>query len=171
MKKYFSNNICEEKLFSLIFNKYIQEINDFLYYKYGERFDPADKAQEAFMKLWQNCADIPPEKAKSYLYTVANNLMLNEVKHQQVVLKHRAIPVKNYTSESPEFVFEQKEYLEKYERALANLSDLQRVAFLMCRVEGKKHQEIADMLGISLRAARKRIYSAVENLRKEIDGI
>ncbi|MAL59039.1 MAG: RNA polymerase subunit sigma-70 [Flavobacteriaceae bacterium] len=171
MSKKLHNSICDESLFSSIYNKYIQDLNDFLHYKYGELLSPQDKAQEAFIKLWQNCSNVSLDKAKSFLFTVANNLMLNEVKHQKVVLKHQTIAPNRINNESPEFVLEQKQYLEKYQKALENLSEVQRVAFLLNRVEGKKHSEIAEMLGITLRAVRKRIYSAVENLRKEIDGI
>ncbi|MFC4721677.1 RNA polymerase sigma factor [Geojedonia litorea] len=171
MNKKLHKSICDEKLFSSIYNKYIQDLNDFLYYKYGSLLNPEDKAQEAFIKLWQNCAKVSSDKAKSYLFTVANNLMLNEVKHQKVVLKHQSIKSSNTDNENPEFVLEQKQYLEKYQKALGNLSEVQRVAFLLNRVEEKSHSEIAEMLGITLRATRKRIYNAVENLRKEIDGI
>ncbi|MEQ3676097.1 MAG: RNA polymerase sigma factor [Dokdonia sp.] len=171
MEKKLDENICNENLFSSIYNKYIQDLNDFLYYKYGALLGPEDKAQEAFIKLWKNCAKVSSDKAKSFLFTVANNLMLNEVKHQKVVLKHQAVKVENSDNESPQFILEHKQYLEKYQKALENLSEVQRVAFLLNRVEGKKHSEIAEMLGITLRATRKRIYSAVENLRKEIDGI
>lgn len=171
MSKKLYKSICDENLFSNIYSKYIQDLNDFLYYKYGELLNPQDKAQEAFIKLWENCSKVSPDKAKSFLFTVANNLMLNEVKHQKVVLKHQLIKVNNTDNESPEFVLEQKQYLEKYQKALENLSEVQRVAFLLNRVEGKKHSEVAEILGITLRAARKRIYNAVENLRKEIDGI
>jgi RNA polymerase sigma-70 factor (ECF subfamily) len=169
--KNLNNSVCDEKLFSSIYNKYIQDLNDFLYYKYGELLDPSDKAQEAFIKLWKNCKKVAPDKAKSFLFTVANNLMLNEVKHQKVVLKYRLEKPNDYDNETPEFLLEENEYLEKYKRALGNLSEVQRVAFLLNRVEGKKHSEVAEMLGITLRAARKRIYTAVENLRIEIDGI
>ena len=171
MKINLNDSVCDEKLFSSIYNKYIQDLNDFLYYKYGELLGPADKAQEAFIKLWNNCKKVSPNKAKSFLFTVANNLMLNEVKHQKVVLKYRAIKPNDYDNETPEFILEENQYLEKYKRALENLSEFQRVAFLLNRVEGKKHDEIAEILGITLRATRKRIYTAVENLRKEIDGI
>jgi len=167
----FNDSICNEKLFSTIYNKYIQELLNFLYYKYGEVLNPADKAQEAFIKLWKNCSKIPPDKARSFLFKVANNLMLNEVKHQKVVLKYREVKPRDYEYETPEFILEKNQYLEKYESALGNLSEVQRVAFLLNRIEGKKHTEIAEILGITLRATRKRIYTAVENLRKEIDGI
>lgn len=171
MEKKLNYNICDENLFSSIYSKYIQDINDFLYYKYGSLLGPEDKAQEAFIQLWTNCAKVSSDKAKSFLFTVANNLMLNEVKHQKVVLKYKEIKSDHSDNESPEFLLEHEQYLQKYQKALENLSEVQRVAFLLNRVEGKGHSEIAEILGITLRAARKRIYSAVENLRKEIDGI
>ena len=73
--------------------------------------------------------------------------------------------------QNPQFLLEEKEYLAKYQNALANISEAQRVAFLMNRIEGKKHQEIADILGISRKAVEKRIYNALENLRKHIEDI
>jgi len=38
-----------------------------------------DVAQDAFVKLWENCGKVTREKAKSYLFTIANNLFLNKV--------------------------------------------------------------------------------------------
>ena len=97
--------------------------------------------------------------------------MLNEIKHQKVVLKHQQTKPKDYTNESPEYIMEESEFTQKYQRALANLTEPQRVAFLLNRVEGKKHKEIAEMLGISRKAVEKRIYGALEKLRTEIEGI
>ncbi|NNL80851.1 MAG: RNA polymerase subunit sigma-70, partial [Flavobacteriaceae bacterium] len=39
---------------------------------------------------------------------------------------------------------------------------------LLNRIEGKKHKEIAEMLGISTKAVEKRIYSALNKLRETI---
>ena len=58
--------------------------------------------------------------------------------------------------------------MQRFERALNNLPEGQRIAFMMNRVEGKKHQEIADILGISRKAVEKRIYTALDKLRQEI---
>jgi len=133
--------------------------------------NPKDKVQEAFMKLWQNCAKVTPNKAKSYLYTVANNMMLNEVAHQKVVLNYQKIPIKGHTNENPEFLLEEQQYMEKLQRALSNLTEAQRTAFLMNRIEGKKHREIAELLGISTKAVEKRIYGALNKLREDIKEI
>lgn len=164
-------DVCNKKVFSEIYNEYIQKLTDFLYYKYGAEQDHFDIAQEAFVKLWQNCGNVTPEKAKGFLFTVANNTMLNELKHRKVVLKHQQQAPDERNIEDPQFLLEKKQYLKKYEMALATLSENQRVVFMLNRIDGKSHQEIADMLDISIRAVRKRLYSAVENLRKHIDGI
>lgn len=168
MEKQLHDNICEERLFSSIFNKYSKDLHNFLYYKFGEMLNPKDKVQEAFVKLWENCAKVSPEKAKSFVFTTANNLMLNEAAHQKVVLKYQQTKPKTHTNESPEFLMREKEYMDKLQKALANLTDAQREAFMMNRVEGKRFKEIAELLDISTKAVEKRIYGALEKLRQEI---
>lgn len=171
MPKKLHDNICDENLFSSFFKGHSNDLHNFLYYKFGDRLNPKDKMQEAFIKLWENCRNVTPEKAKSFLYTVANNLMLNEVAHQKVVLKFQQTKPKSVTNETPEFLMEEQEYLIKLQSAISNLTEAQRVAFLMNRIEGKKHKEIAELLNISTKAVEKRIYGALKQLRQEIDGI
>ena len=161
-------DVCEERIYSSLFTKHATDLHNFLYYKYGERFNPQDKVQEAFVKLWENCKKVTPSKAKSYLFTVGNNLMLNAVAHEKVVLKYQKIKPKSYTHENPEFLMEEDQYMDKLQRALEGLTDAQRTAFLLNRIEGKKHKEIAEMLGISTKAVEKRIYSALNKLRETI---
>ena len=171
MSKQLHDNICNETLFSKLFTKYAKDLHNFLYYKFGDHFNPKDKVQEAFIKLWENCSKVSPDKAKSYLYTVANNLMLNEAAHQKVVLKYQQHKPKEHTNESPEFLMQENEYMQKLQNAISNLTEAERVAFLLNRVEGKRHKEIAELLDIGTKAVEKRIYSALKKLRKEIDGI
>ena len=171
MIKALDNSVCEEHIFSKMFQSHSNDLYNFLRYKFGDNLNPRDKVQEAFIKLWDNCKKVTPEKVKSFLFTTANNMMLNEVKHQKVVLKHQQTKPKDYTHENPEYIMEESEFMQKYQKALAKLSEAQRVAFLMNKTEGKRHKEIAEILGISRKAVEKRIYGALEKLRKEIDGI
>lgn len=162
-------NICEEKVFSGIFSSLSEDLYNFLYYKYGESNNPKDIVQIAFEKLWKNCKDVLPEKAKSFLFTVANNEMLNALSKKKTVLNYTLQKPKDYTHESPEYLMEEKEYHDRLQKALQELSEEQRVTFLLNRVEGKKHQEIADMLGISRKAVEKRIYTALKILKKKVE--
>ncbi|WP_346882776.1 sigma-70 family RNA polymerase sigma factor [uncultured Algibacter sp.] len=168
MGKQLHENICEAHLFSSIFKKHAKNLHDFLHYKYGALLNPKDKVQEAFVKLWENCAKVTPDKAKSFVFTTANNLMLNEVAHQKVILKHQQTKPKTYTNETPEFLMQENEYMDKLQNALAKLTDAQREAFMMNRIEGKRFKEIAEILDISTKAVEKRIYGALVKLRKDI---
>ncbi len=164
------SNTCDEIIFSSFFKSQIKALRNFLFYKFGNIEQAEDLAQEAFVKLWQNCSSVPLEKAKSYIYTIANNSSLNEIAHKKVVLRYE----KNFTgldktNESPEYILEEKQFQAKLLKAIENLNEKQRIAFLMHRIDGKKYSEIALDLNISVKAVEKRIHLALLSLRKEID--
>lgn len=160
---------CEESVFDALYQKYSKDLFRYLYYKYGGSSDPEDKVQEAFLKLWKNCRNVPPNKAKGFLYKVANNVTLNSLARKKTVYNHNAFfRSDNVNNENPEFVLETKEYLAKLQSALASLTEAQRVAFMLNRVEGKKHKEIAEFLGISTKAVEKRLYGAIKKLKKQL---
>ncbi len=163
-----SKSVCDESVFASIYNSYAKDLHNFLYYKYGDRYDPNDTVQEAFVKLWKNCKEVSFEKAKGFVFMVSKNMMLNEIKHQKVILKHQQIKPKDYTDENPEFLLEKEQFYQKYQRALTKLTEDQRVAFLLNKTEGKKHQEIADMLNITKKVVEYRIYSAFKIIKSEI---
>ncbi|NCO64071.1 MAG: RNA polymerase sigma factor [Flavobacteriales bacterium] len=170
LQKDLIENICQEQVFERIYNKYAKDLHDFLYYKYGEQFNPNDKAQDAFVKLWDNCKNVTLSKAKSFLFTVANNMVLNDIKHQKVVLNYQKEIPKDYTNETPEFILEKEQFLQRYQKVLGSLTEEQRVAFLLNKVEGKKHSEIAELLGITQKVVEYRIYTAFNILKKELEG-
>jgi len=170
LQSQFDEHICEEKVFESIYNAYSKKLHDYLYYKYGEKLNPNDKVQESFIKLWDNCEKVTFKKAKSFLFTVANNLILNEIKHQKVVLKYNKDVVVGHSIETPEFILEKEQFLERYQKILSSLSEEQRVAFLLSKVEGKKHSEIAEMLDVTQKVVEYRIYSAFNILKKELEG-
>lgn len=164
------SNTCDELIFSSFFKSQIKSLRNFLFYKFGNMQQAEDLAQEAFVKLWQNCSAVPLEKAKSYIYTIANNSSLNQIAHQKVVLRYE----KNFTgldktNENPEYLLEEKQFQTKLLKAIEKLNEKQRTAFLMHRIDGKKYSEIALDLNISVKAVEKRIHLALLSLRKEID--
>ena len=165
-----SGSICEELIFSNFFKSNVKSLRNYLYYKFGNEEKANDIVQDSFIKLWENCKKVPLDKAKSYLYTIANNASLNEIAHQKVVLKYAKSNSENdKTNLNPEFLIEEKQFKEKLEKAIDKLSQAQRVAFLLNRIEGKKYNEIALLLGISVKAVEKRIHGALVTLRKEIE--
>lgn len=158
------NDTCDERVFNEIFKTVSHDLFRFLYYKFGDENYPDDLVQEAFVKLWNNCLKVTPEKARSFLYTVASNLALNVIAKKKTERKHRSTLAFEPESESPHDHIVHDEFKELLNRALEDLPEKQRVAFMLNRAEGKKHKEIAEMLGISKKAVEKRIYKAADFL-------
>ncbi|HQF47329.1 MAG TPA: sigma-70 family RNA polymerase sigma factor [Flavobacterium alvei] len=164
------SNTCDEIVFSSFFKTHAKSLRNFLFYKFGNKDQAEDLTQEAFIKLWQNCTSVPVEKAKSYIYTIANNSSLNEIKHKKVVLEYENnFTGADKTNENPEFILEEKQFKNKLLKAIEDLNETQRVAFLMHRIDQKKYSEIAEELNISVKAVEKRIHLALVELRKTID--
>ena len=162
---------CEEVTFSAFFKTHIKPLRNFLLYKFGNSEQSEDAAQEAFIKLWQNCKEVPLEKAKSYLYTIATNTSLNTIAHQKVVLSYeKNNTLLDRTNENPEHILEQTQFETKLLRAIDKINETQRIAFLMHRIDGKKYAEIAEELNISVKAVEKRIHLALVELKKEIEN-
>lgn len=166
-----NHSVCESKQFEAIFKSFSRPLRNFIYYKSGNLDQSEDLVQEAFIKLWNNCSKVSIEKAKSFLFTVANNAFLKEVAHGKVVLLYQKQSHKNYTHESPEYLLEEKQYSDKLQNAIANLSDKQREVFLMNRIDKMSYTEIAGTLGLSVKAIEKRMHLALVGLRKTIAEI
>lgn len=160
------NNVCQEKTFHSIFIEQAERLRNFIYYKTGNLQQAEDLVQDAFGKLWENCAKVTLDKAKSYLFTVANNLFLNQVAHQKVVLKFEGKGHSQQSNETPQYLLEEQEFKQRLESAISALPEGQRIVFLMNRIDKKKYREIAEELGISVKAVEKRMHQALAALRK-----
>ncbi len=170
MEDTIQDNVCEESVFGSIFKATSKTVFNYIYYKFGNEEKAHDAVQEAFVKLWENCGKVSPQKAKSFVYTVANNTYLNVIKAEKVRLKYADKRLKT-TNESPEYIMEENEFKEKLDRALGDLPENQRTTFLLNRIDGKKYAEIAEMEGVSVKAIEKRMHLALKTLREKIDGI
>jgi RNA polymerase sigma-70 factor (ECF subfamily) len=156
-----NKDVCKDDVYKSIFFDYYESLRAFIYSKSGSYTIAEDIAQEAFLKLWIKCALIIFSKAKSFLYTVANNLFINSVKHEKVVLEYSKSFIEN-KSESPEFLLEEKEFKKKLEDAINTMSEKERTVFLMSRIEGLKYKEIAERIDVSVKSVEKRMSKALK---------
>lgn len=171
MRELEKSNFCNETTFSDFFRKNYKNLYNYIYYKCGDIELSNDIVQDTFIKFWSNCKKVISGKENAFLYTIANNLFLNNYAKNKVILNFKSKPVKNYTHESPQFLLEEKEFGIKLQKALENLTEAQRITFLMNRIDGKKYPEIAEILGISVKTVEKRIHVALISLRKSIENI
>jgi len=166
-----NQSICKPKVFEEVFDTHSETLRNFMYYKCGDKDLAEDFVQDAFVKLWKNCAKVLVSKAKSFLFTVANNLFLNDVAHKKVILKHQQGTHLQHTNQNPEFLLEEKEFMIKLQKAIADLPAKEREVFLLNRIDKKKYKEIAEMLEISIKTVEKRMSLALKSLREKIGNI
>lgn len=156
--------------FENIFNTWYNPIRNFIFYKSGNIQIAEDITQETFMKIWEKRQNIKEETVKSLLYTIANNIFLNQIEHQKVHLKFALnIQPSDIVKENPEFELEIKEFDKKLQNAINSLDDKKRIVFLMNRIEKYTYNQIAENLGITVKAVEKRMEKALAYLRKEVE--
>lgn len=169
----FPTSICNPDTYAAFFRKNAPLLRNFLIYKYGSELEAEDVVQESFIKLWQKCDKVPVEKARSFLYTAAQNLSVSIKRREKIRLtfeKEEGVEI-DKSNETPEFQLEEKEFFNKLQRSMENLPERQREAFLLSRIEKKPYKEIAEIMDVSVKAVEKLMHKALLKIKKEIGTI
>ena len=154
--------------FKNLFDIHFDTIRNYIYYRSGDPEIATDIAQETFMRVWEKQIKIEKKKVKSLLFKIAGDLFISNYRRQKVVLQFKLNLKPDIVDHSPEDQLQFEELKEKYETALANLPEKQRTVFLMSRMEQLKYREIAETLGISVKAVEKRMKHALDYLKQVI---
>lgn len=155
--------------FKTCFDQYFDAIRNYIYYKSGDSQLATDIAQDVFLKLWEKDVEFIEIATKSLLYKMANQRFIDFVRKSKVINTYQAkIQLSIKDSMNPQSQLEYKELKQRYELALARLPDKQREVFLMSRIEELTYSEIALRLNISVKAVEKRMYNALQKLKKII---
>jgi RNA polymerase sigma-70 factor (ECF subfamily) len=165
------NSGSDHEAFQKLFDEYYDSIKNYLFYKSGNIEQAEDLTQEVFIIIWDKRHSLKSEKIKSFLYTIATNLFLNQVKHQKVVLKFQKQPFASTSHETPQFLMEETEFKRQLENAISCLPEKARIVFLMNRIEKLTYREIAERLNLSEKTIEKRMTKALKELRKVTEKI
>ncbi|TBX69227.1 sigma-70 family RNA polymerase sigma factor [Flavobacterium silvisoli] len=168
-----NQRLCSDAVFRSVFDANFKVLRNFLVYKFRGDIETAeDVAQNAFVKLWENCSILKPEQAKSFLYTTAIRISLNNIKHDKVVANFELqLKTKDNHKESPDLLLEETELKARLEKAINDLPAKQRTVFLMNRFDNQSYPEIASALNLSVKAVEKRMHLALLALRKVVKNV
>ena len=159
----------EKKEFIEMFNRLYAPVRNFIYYQTGDKDFADDIAQDTFSKVWEKRESVRQETAKSLVYTIASNLCKNRFEHNKIVLEFASNYRQTEVTASPEFEMEMNEFNDRLKNAINSLNDKNRTVFLMNRIDGLTYNEIAENLGLSVKAIEKRMKNALDELKKQID--
>ena len=133
-----------EKEYNQCVDLYADNLFRFIVKNLDHTEDARDVVQNAFEILWKHCNDVPFEKAKSYLFTVAYHNMIDHVrKVKRITLVDE---FKEETKISEQRINDAKKVLEK---ALDKLTDVQRSLIMLKDYEGYSYEEIGEIMQLN----------------------
>ena len=133
-----------------------------------------DVVQETFLRVWERRSTLQPDLSfLALLLRISGNLALDIARGQRTreKLKERIPPPTPSEGDNPEEAFRLTALQEQLERIIFDrLPERCRSVFLLSRIEGKSHREIADLLGISVRTVEHQISHALKVIKAKLKG-
>lgn len=152
--------------FKNLFDTYFSGIRNYIFYRSGNAELATDIAQETFLKIWEKRYIIHSDNIQALLYKIANDLFISQYRKQKLQFDFfRYYHFNNQSSDTENTIYF-NELKINYEKALKKMNEKQRTVFLLSRIENKTYNQIADILGLSIKAVEKRMNAALKHLRK-----
>lgn len=121
----------------------------------------SDIIQDAFERLWRYKDRIDPTKAKSYLFTTAYHLLIDELNKGK-----RTVPIETEASVSHYTFNSYSDLSEVLQRALELLPHDQKMVLMLRDYEGYSYEEIEEITGLSESQVKVYIYRTRVSMKK-----
>jgi RNA polymerase sigma-70 factor (ECF subfamily) len=143
----------------------------------GDEEEARDVVQVTFLRLWENRDKYDPQWApNTWIYRIASNLAIDHIRARRTrdageePLTHHLRQIGG-GEEAPRGLDRlQHRELERIFRELcADLSEKQRMAFILREIEGLESDEVAAILGCRASTVRNHVFSARRTLRAALE--
>lgn len=164
--------------FRTLFEKYSSSLARYCGRFVGNLARGEELSQDAFVQMFQARERWEPRaRVSTWIYTIAHNLCLNEIRRAEHRGKPRSLDAApedgGFTQEiadpaarPAEEVAAGGELEVRLRDLLADLPAAQRSALVLSRCEGLRYQEIAEVLGCSEQAVKSLVFRATQRLKE-----
>ena len=170
----------DKRAFAVLFDRHAASVVRFAHRFVGDRGRAEELAQDVFVKLFRSARGYRPSaRFKTYLFRVAANHCLNEVRRGEYHMSKSRHPDRGGEApplepaapeaESPDQALWGKQLEGAVGEALSQLSERERAAFCMCRFEGLAYRDIAEALSASEAAVKSLIHRATLTVARRIE--
>ncbi|MCV9919259.1 sigma-70 family RNA polymerase sigma factor [Pseudomonas sp. BT-42-2] len=147
---------------------YYRELVSFLSARLGNRQAAEDVIHDAYVRVLERNEPEQIENPRAFLYRTAMNLVIDRHR-RHLVRKAEPLEVldldERWHSPAPSQSMQMNQRLALMQRALDELSAPCRDSFLLRKLDGMSHQQIAEHLGISRSLVEKHIVNAMKHCR------
>lgn len=159
--------------YETIIAKYRPQIVSFFHKRVGCRDDAEDLAQEVFFRLIRR-HDIQNIKViRSYLFEVARNVLIDSVRRNRARCSNMHEDLSDLIPDPASPMCDQiimaKEQSAHMKRGFLQLPSRTRSIFVLRRLAGMQHKEIASSLGVSISTVEKHLKQANKHLKNCIN--
>lgn len=158
----------DSRAFERLYRRHVPRINSLARWLLGDD-DVEDVVQDVFVRAWQKLGTFRGESAwGTWLHRLATNVILRRRAKRRTRADRFSgsladLARSSATTSSPGLRVD-------LEAAVDGLPERARQVFVLHDMEGFKHQEIADALGISIGTSRSQLHHARMALRKHLEG-
>ena len=153
--------------FKRLYFKYFDQLIRFALYRTHSMDFSRETVQELFSRIWIKKHLLNPQKSvKAYLYKALGNLIINETSRHSF----KNISIEDLKQSISASVESDRDLMIDIQAVIDRFPDKIKNVYLLCRLEGFKYKEIAEILNISEKAVEKRMSKAISILRKNFSG-
>lgn len=167
----------DETAFKFFYDKYFKRIQSFSIQFIYDQDEAENLAQEALLHLWQSRENVESINGiQAFLFTYAKSKCLNLIRHNKVknkfkndLLNHKERELNIEVLNSIQFDPLELTELERIiQESISYLPPKTREVFIKKRFENKKNAEIAEELGVSLKAVEAHMTKALKILKTRL---
>jgi len=162
------------KAFSQIYDRYVDKIYRFIFFKVGSQEIAQDLCSETFLKGWQSFKENNKkiDNPQAFLYQIARNLIVDHYRKKGRVQTVSAdcIPITDPRVDLEEETRTNSD-LDTIKVVLANLKEEYQEVVIWHYIDDLSIAEIAKMLKKSEGAVRVTLHRALKAVKKEIEEV
>lgn len=154
----------DKKAFELFYGFYRPQLYGYVFKLVRSHEVSQEIFQDIFIRLWKQREQIDPQQSvRSYLYTIAQNLVYDYYK-KVASDRNKLETFKLYYASTSENNIEEllafKEVRDHLDTILAIIPEKCRQVYVLCKLEGRSYQEVANLLNISISTVNNHIVKA-----------
>ena len=164
----------EDAAFSVVFNALGPRLHAFLRRLGGSEDLASDLTQETFIRMHRARGSFARDTSViPWAYAIARNCFVSHLRSAKVKAARRSVDIDDHAgalalSATAEEAASARQSAAVVERTLAEMSDINREAFVLIRFEGQSVAAAAQILGTTEGAVKLRAFRAYELLREAL---